>query len=714
MRQSLFEDISIVHESKGRIRLRLAVLGNPSLNHAMIEADLLKLKGVKNVRINAMAKSIAVEYEMDSNARDLVIEVFSSFTFGVFFAATEVSEKPDLVNVYWSGTMWAIRALLPANLGAVPTAVSAFPTILEGFNTLLSKGLKVEVLDATVFSLLLLRKEYFTVSSLAFLLYLGHYLEESTKFHATELLKSLVQPNATEVWILDGSAEKKVPLEDLKVDDIVIVGSGEQITIDGRLFGGEGQVDQSSVTGESLPVVPKLGDPLYAGSVVVEGRLLIRVEKVGMETTTARMASFIAKSLQRYSKTETKAYQLADKMVPLTFGMGLAALVLTRDIKRASAVLSVDYSCALKLTTPTAIKASMFRAAKKGILIKGATALEGLAELDTFVFDKTGTLTKGELEVADLCAYNGFQAEEVLRIAASAEEHYSHPIADAVVREADQRGIPLDDVGEVNFIIAHGVSAYVGNMDVKVGSYHFIAEDECIDCSYSEKDVIRFQESGHTVLYVAANNQLIGIIAMRDDPRPEAQETIRALKHLGIRKTVMLSGDSRVVALKIAEELGIDEVCYELKPEEKATIMKSLGQQGCRCAFVGDGVNDGPALLSASVGISLPKGSDLARDAAQVLLLKEDLRGLITAKQIADETMKVIHRVFMTNVGANTATVGLSMLGYLSPLASSMIHNGTTIATLMYALTLAGKDAAGLYGATANFTPRISTKGIEQ
>jgi len=707
MRYTGFEDISIVHESHGRIRLRVAVLGNPSLNIAAVEADLLQLNGVKTVRINALAKSIAVEYDVDSNARTRVLDAFSSFAFSLFSVADEVTEKPDLLNVYWAGTMWALRAVLPPTLRAVPTVVSAFPTIIKGVNTLISKGLKVEVLDATVFSLLLLRREYFTVSSLVFMLHLGHYLEASTQFHSAELLKSLIKPNVSEVWILDGTSERKVRYEDLVVGDVVIVGTGEMITVDGSLFGGEGQVDQSSVTGESLPVVPKVGDPLYAGTVVVEGRILIRAEKVGAETTTVRMANFIAKSLQSYSKKETKAYRMADRMVPITFAMGLAALALTGDPKRASAVLAVDYSCALKLTTPTAIKASMFQAAKKGVLIKGAAALERLSEVNAFIFDKTGTLTKAELKVAALRAYSGFEPDKVLKIAASAEEHYSHPIANAVVREAEIRNIELEEVGEVNFIIAHGVSAYVGELDVKVGSHHFIIEDEHIDGSLSEADAKVFQESGHTVLYVAANDQLIGIIAISDEPRPEARETIAALKQLGIKKTIMLSGDSKAAALKIAAELGLDEVYYELKPEDKADIVKKLGDQGYTCAFVGDGVNDAPALLSSSVGISLPKGSDLARDAAQVLLLKEDLRVLLIAKQIADNTMKVIDRVFMTNVGINTATVSLAVAGYLSPLAASVIHNGTTISTLIYALTLAGREAAELYGIKGDFKKRV-------
>ena len=474
--------------------------------------------------------------------------------------------------------------------------------------------------------------------------------------------------------------------------DLVVVGSGEMIPVDGELHSGEGLINQASITGESLPVNPEAGAHIYSGTVVVEGRLVVRAESVGSDTTTARIAKFISNSLKNRSKTETKAFNMANKMVPVTFATGLAVLAATGDFRRASSVLSVDYSCALQLVTPTAIKASMFKAASEGIFIKGAQALENLSEVNTVIFDKTGTLTKGALSVTDIEAYNGFSKEEVLRIAASAEEHYSHPIASAVVAEAENRGLELDETGEVDFIIAHGVSAYVGDYKVLVGSHHFIAEDEKIICCFAEDKAQEFRSTGQSVLYVAIDGKLCGIIAMRDILRDESAETIEELKKCGISRVVMLTGDHRDAALNIAAELGIDDVYYELKPENKADIVKKLKEEGCISAFVGDGVNDAPALLSADVGISLPEGADLARETAQVLLLRDDLRGIAHAKRIADETMRVIKRVFKANVGINTATVLMSVMGLLSPLQSALLHNGTTVSTLLYALSLSSKN----------------------
>ncbi|MCD8569566.1 MAG: heavy metal translocating P-type ATPase [Geovibrio sp.] len=490
------------------------------------------------------------------------------------------------------------------------------------------------------------------------------------------------------VWVVRGQSEEKTAVSDLQIGDMVRAGSGEMIPVDGKVASGEGLVNQASVTGESLPVHIKPGDYVYSGTVMAEGKIIIEAEKVGSETTTARIAKFISNSLKNKSRTEVKAFAAADKMVPVTFAAGLATLLITRDFRRASSVLSVDYSCALQLVTPTAIKASMFNAATEGIFIKGAQALENLAEIDTIIFDKTGTLTKGMLSVTEVQPYNGYNENEIVRIAASAEEYYSHPIASAVVKEAENRGLKTEQTGEVDFIIAHGVSAYVGGKNVLVGSHHFVAEDEKIVCCFADEDARKMRTKGQTILYVAIDGKLCGLIALKDTLRDESAQVIKELKKHGVKKTVMLTGDHRDSALHVAELLGIDEVYYEMKPEDKAGIVKQLKNQGCRIAFAGDGVNDAPALLTADVGISLPQGADLAKETAAVILLREDLMGIVKARVLAVKTMKVIRQMFRFNIGVNTATVALSLMGRISPLASALLHNGTTLSTLIYALSL--------------------------
>lgn len=660
-----------------------------------MEAGIESIDGVESVRVNQKANNMVVKFDPGSNAKEDVLSALTAFSHSIFCADEELSDSPDMVNVYWAGTMWVAKMFLPMSLKPAATITGAAPVLLEGVETLVTEGLRVEVLDATVIAMLIARKDYFTAGSLNFLLTLGRYLEQSTEYKSDKMLKSLIKPDIKEVWIMDGSAEKKIAVDDLRVGDLVVVGSGEMISVDGVLHSGEGLINQASITGESLPVNPEIGGQIYSGTVVVEGRLVIRAESVGSDTTTARIAKFISNSLKNKSKTETKAFNMANKMVPVTFATGLATLALTGDFRRGSSVLSVDYSCALQLVTPTAIKASMFKAASEGVFIKGAQALENLSEVNTVIFDKTGTLTKGALSVTEIEAYNGFSKEEVLRIAASAEEHYSHPIASAVVSEAENRDLELEETGEVDFIIAHGVSAYVGEYKVLVGSHHFIAEDEKVICCFAEEKAQEFRSTGQSVLYVAIDGKLCGIIAMRDVLRDESAETIAELKECGVERVVMLTGDHKDAALNIASELGIDDVYYELKPEDKADIVKKLKGEGCISAFVGDGVNDAPALLSADVGISLPEGADLARETAQVLLLREDLRGIAHAKKISDETMKVIKRVFKANVGINTATVLMSVMGFLSPLQSALLHNGTTVSTLLYALSLSSKTNKG-------------------
>ncbi|WP_415237956.1 heavy metal translocating P-type ATPase [Seleniivibrio woodruffii] len=682
------EKVGIAHKTDGRIRLKAGVLGNPALDCTLLESTLECISGVTSVRVNQRANTLVVCHDRDKDITEVLLKTLQTFSHAVFQAEEEIQDSPDLINVYWAGSMWLSKMFLPQWFRTPLTFAGAAPVLMKGIDTLVNEGLKVEVLDATVISMLLLRKDYFTAGSITFLLNLGHYLEASTQYKSDRMLKSLIKPEVEYVWILDGKTEKKVAMGKVLVGSLVIVGAGEMIPVDGIVRGGEGLINQASVTGESLPVNAGPDSEVFAGTVVAEGRLVIEARKVGAETTTARIAKFINNSLKNKSNTEVRAFKIADRMVPVTFGIGLATLLLTRDFRRASSVLSVDYSCALKLVTPTAIKSSMYCAASEGIFIKGAQSLENMAEIDTIIFDKTGTLTKGSLEVSDIISFSDMDEREILRTAASAEEHYSHPIASAVVKEAERRNIPLEETGEVDFIIAHGVSAYVGKRHVLAGSRHFIHDDENIDCCAADETADALRKTGRSILYVACDGVLAGIIALKDVPRAESAEVIKELKKRGVSRVVMLTGDHRDTAMHVAGELGIKEVYYEMKPEDKLSVVNRLKSEGHKIAFVGDGVNDAPALLSAHVGISMPEGADLARETSDVILLRNDLRGIVTARITAAKTMKVIKRVSVANIGINTMTVLLSVMGRISPLQSAVLHNGTTLGTLLYALSL--------------------------
>jgi len=373
-------------------------------------------------------------------------------------------------------------------------------------------------------------------------------------------------------------------------------------------------------------------------------------------------------------------------------------------VNQAASVLTVDFSCAVKLASPVAVRSGMYAAGKAGVLLKGASALDALYDVDTIVFDKTGTLTTGDIAVTDLLPADGLSPEELLRLAAGAEEHYDHPVARAVVREAKARNLPLPPISRVDFIVAHGVSAAIGGHNVLVGSHHFIAEDEGVPCDAMDEAAHDLRRQGKSLLYVAREGKLAGLIALRDDPRPEAGEVLDALKAAGVTRVVVLTGDHRETAEALHRQLPqIDEVHFELKPEDKAAMVAALKESGRRLAYVGDGVNDAPALMTAHVGICMPKGADLAREAAQVLLLSESLYALPVAREAAMRTNTIVKRCFYSTIGLNSLILFLAGSG-LSPLASALLHNVSTVGILGYAAMAAGRPLAGS-GRTAQAIP---------
>ena len=357
------------------------------------------------------------------------------------------------------------------------------------------------------------------------------------------------------------------------------------------------------------------------------------------------------------------------------------------DIRRASAALTVDYSCALKLCSPVAVKTGMNSAAKGGIVIKGAPALDAFAKTDTFVFDKTGTLTKGSPEVTDIIAFNGSGKEEILALAAAAEGHYKHPIAAAITAEADRRAVPVSEAAECDFIVAHGVSAFVNSYHVLVGNRHFIADDEGIDCSFSESTAKDLLDQGKTALYVSKNGVLVGLIAVRDIIRPEARSALEKLKSMGVKRLVVLTGDREETARALAEALPVTDIYWDLLPEGKAAILEKLQAEGHSVAFVGDGVNDAPALIRADVGVSMPDGADLAKESAQLIMLNEDLMSLPFAREVSRRVMSVVRNNFRMTVGINSMILVMALSGFASPLAAALMHNGSTIGLLGYALS---------------------------
>jgi len=681
------QPFAIVHEVPKRIRLRSRRLFDPALDLKYLEALVGSLPGVDSVRTNKWGSSIVISYDGVERNRARILNLLENIPMEAYMPGGAGYGDISPAAVAGQGAAALLTPFMPWEAAAPASWLLGLPTILEGLHTLLYDGVKVEVLDASAVGFSLLRQDYFTANAIVALLGLGSYLENWTEKKSDDLLKSLLKPQVEMVSVERDAQEIRIGFPDLVVGDLVICGSGELIPVDGVVVDGDAALNQSSITGESLPVHVSAGDDVLSGAVVEDGRIKIAARNVGGETSMARIGRFLENSLRTQSASQKKSDELADKLVPVTFGLGLALFALTRDVSRAASVLTVDYSCAIKLSSPVAVKTGMHTAGHCGVLLKGAQALDNLARIDTIVFDKTGTLTRGDLKVASVQPLNGMNPDELLALAAGAEEHYAHPVARAVVAEAKAQRLVFPPISQVDFIVAHGVSAYVDGERVLVGSRHFLEDDEGVDCSPMARGTGRkLRKQGNSILYVARSGKLLGVIALRDELRPEAAEALAMLKERGIRKIVMLTGDHKDTAQSIAAELGcIDEVHWELKPEDKAALIKELQDAGHFLAFAGDGVNDAPALVSAEVGICMPGGADLARESAQVVLLEDDLRILAVARDVADNVQQVLKRTFQAAVAINSAVLWGATMGKLSPVTSAFLHNASTIGILGYA-----------------------------
>lgn len=684
---------TIAHEVEKRIRLRSRRLFDPSLDLRYLEALAESLPGVQRARTNKWGSNIVIEYDGNPANRARILNLLENIPKDAYMPGGTGQGAISLPTVGTQGAVAGLTPFMPAEAAAPTSWLLGMPTMLEGLHTLLYDGVKVEVLDASAVAFSLLRRDYFTANAIVAMLGLGSYMENWTEKKSDELLKSLLRPQVEKVSVERDAREVRVDFTDLAVGDLVICGSGELVPVDGVVVDGDAALNQSSITGESLPVHVSEGDSVLSGAVVEDGRIKIAAQNVGRETSMARIGRFLENSLRTRSTSQKKSDELADKLVPVTFALGLGLFALTRDVTRAASVLTVDYSCAIKLASPVAVKTAMHAAGHCGVLLKGAQALDNLARIDTIVFDKTGTLTRGNLKVTDVLPLGGGSDAELLALAAGAEEHYSHPVARAVVAEAEARALPLPPMSQVDFIVAHGVSAYVEGEQVLVGSRHFLEDDEGVDCSGVEALGRELRSGGKSLLYVARSGKLEGVIALRDELRPEAGQALSMLKERGIRKIVMLTGDHKDTAQSIAADLGcVDEIHWELKPEDKADLLRELQDAGHFLAFAGDGVNDAPALVSADVGICMPGGADLAREAAQVVLLEDDLRLLAMARDLAANTQHVLTRSFQAAVGINSAILLAASTGKLSPVVSAFLHNASTLGILGYA-GMAGRGA---------------------
>ena len=580
------------------------------------------------------------------------------------------------------------KLFLPAPIRAAYTVWRSIAFVWKGVRCLLRRRLEVEVLDALSIGVSVLRGDFSTAGSVMFLLNLGSLLEEWTRKKSLDDLARSMALNVDKVWVRSQGTEVLLPLTKVQPGDEIVVRSGNMVPLDGTVIEGEAMVNQAALTGESMPVRKAKGATVYAGIVVEEGECVFLAKAAGGANRYDKIVAMIEESEKLKSSTENRALELADKLVPWCLAGTVVTYALTRNVTRAISILMVDFSCALKLSMPLAVLSAMRECGTAHITVKGGKYLEALAKADTIVFDKTGTLTRATPQVVDIIPFSNSEKDDVLRLAACLEEHFPHSMANAVVRAAREQGLAHEEMhSEVEYIVAHGIASRVGGERVVIGSYHFVFEDEHCIVPADEQEKFDQMPAEYSHLYMAASGQLVGVICIADPLRPEAASVLRQLHKLGIRNTVMMTGDSYRTAEAIARQVGVDQFFAEVLPEDKANFVQKAKAEGRTVVMIGDGINDSPALSAADIGIAINSGAAIAREIADVTIKADSLEELVTLKTIANALQHRVNSNYRFVLSFNSTLIALGALGILQPAASAMLHNLSTIGISLRSMT---------------------------
>ena len=688
----------IKHESTGRIRVRVLPARMALEQADLLEAYLQGLEGVRQAVVHERTGCAVIRYQGDRKA---LLRAVSRFSYQRAAGLAPTHSARALNRAYQEKLVGmvackAARALfLPSPLRAAWAVWQAVPYLFRGLRCLLRRQLHVELLDGVSIGVSLLRRDFSTASSVTFLLGLGELLEEWTHKKSVEDLARSMSLNIDQVWVKTPSGEVLTPLSQVRTGDLAAVRMGGMIPLDGVIQEGEVMVNQASLTGESVPVAKGPGTAVYAGTVVEEGACLLRVTRQSGSSRYDKIVAMIEQSEKLKSAAESKAAGLADKLVPYTLAGSVLAWLLTGNMTRGLSVLMVDFSCALKLAMPLAVLSAMREAGGCHATVKGGKFLEAIARADTIVFDKTGTLTHACPRVTEIVTFGGRPEEDMLRLAACLEEHFPHSVANAVVQAARERNLAHREMhSQVEYLVAHGIASTVGTERVLIGSAHFIFEDE--HCVIPAGEQARFDAlPAHcSHLYLAIAGELAAVICIADPLREEAADVITALRRLGIRKTVMLTGDSQRTAAAIAAQVGVDEYRAEVLPEDKAAFVEAERARGRTVIMLGDGINDSPALSAASVGIAVSDGAAIAREIADVTIAAEDLHELVKLRELAMALMGRIDANYRFVIGFNATLIGLGAAGVLAPAASAMLHNLSTLAVSLRSMTNLLKESS--------------------
>lgn len=683
----------IKHEIQGRVRVHLYQKQMSIRQADLLQYYLCTLPGVKNAKVYERTADAVVVF---NGGREAVLEGICRFSYENERLCEIVPKHSGraLNREYKEKLIQkvAVRAFtksfLPLSVRAVYTAAQAVRYLYKGIRCLLKGRLEVEVLDATAIAVSIVRRDFDTAGSVMFLLGIGELLEEWTHKKSVGDLARSMSLNITRVWQNVDGAEVLVPVSQIKEGDLVTVHMGNVIPLDGVVMSGEAMVNQASMTGESIPVKKESGAYVYAGTAIEEGEITLCVRKTAGSTRFERIVTMIEESEQLKSTAEGKASTLADALVPWSLGGTALTWLLTRSVTKALSILMVDFSCALKLAMPLSVLSAMREASSYHITVKGGKYIEAVAAADTIVFDKTGTLTKAKPQVADVVVFNGQDKDELLRIAACLEEHFPHSMANAVVHEANKRGLVHQEMhSRVDYIVAHGIATYVGEERVVIGSYHFVFEDEGCRIPEGRQELFDSLPLEYSHLYLAIGGVLAAAICIEDPLREEADAVISALHRQGISKIVMMTGDSDRTAKAIAGRVGVDEYYSEVLPEDKAGYVEAEKKKGRKVIMIGDGINDSPALSAADAGIAISEGAEIAREIADITISEDSLFQLVTLRAISSGLMDRIDRNYRCVIGFNLGLILLGVCGVIAPATSALLHNTSTLVISLKSMT---------------------------
>ena len=675
----------IEHEIRGRVRLHICQKRMTCRQADQLEYFLANLEQVTAAKVVERNQDAVISF---SGNREEILKAVQGFSYEKAEAPESYLQNSgrEMNGEYWEKMVnhvvlhYGKKIFLPLPIRTFLTTLKSVKYIWKGVRTLAKCRIEVPVLDATAIGVSIFRGDFSTASSVMFLLGFGEILEDWTHKKSVDDLARSMSLNVSKVWLVTDDTEVQVGTDTIKPGDRVRIHMGTVIPFDGIVTDGEATVNEASLTGESMPVAKHTESYVYAGTVLEEGELTIRVRETSGSTKFEKIVTMIEETEKLKSAVESKAEHLADRLVPYTLAGTALTYALTRNVTKALSILMVDFSCALKLAMPISVLAAIREANAHHITVKGGKFMEAVAEADTIVFDKTGTLTKAHPTVADVVSFNGDSKEDLLRLAACMEEHFPHSMAKAVMDAAKERGLTHEEMhSKVEYIVAHGISTTVNGRKAIIGSHHFVFEDEKCAIPTGKEEIFKELPEEYSHLYLGIEGELAAVICIEDPLRPEAPEVIKALRKAGFTQIVMMTGDSDRTAKAIAAKVGVDKYYSEVLPEDKAKFVEEAKAQDRKVLMVGDGINDSPALSAADVGIAISDGSELAREIADITIGADDLSVMVTLKEISNGLMDKIHKNYRRIVGINGSLIALGVTGVIQPTMSALLHNTSTL-----------------------------------